>query len=177
MSLRVVLLTVVVIAWWTLSALNQFKGGAWTAGVRRYLPRVVVPIYIFFAPEPPRADSRLVWRDEVDGRWGQWQELHFGFAPLYRRWLFNPEVIESKAVSVLTDALLTLGSVLGPRGFLLTSPYVALLSVLTCRSRARSATGIQFAVVRTNIASQRRCLDVAFVSEVHDAREAVGHVC
>jgi len=176
MSLREVLLALLLAAWWALSALNQFRSGAWTARVRRRIPGVLVPSWIFFAPEPPRSDSRLVWRNEVDGRWGEWDELDFGFAPVARRWLFNPEVIEYKAVSGLSDALLSLGSVLGRRGFLLTSSYVALLSILVSRSPARRSTGIQFAVVRTNIAPHGRRFEVAFVSEIHDAREAA-HVC
>ena len=170
------MLTVLLTTWWALSALNQFRSGAWTAGVRRYLPRVFVPSWIFFAPDPPQSDSRLIWRNEVDGCWGEWAELHFGFAPLSRRWLFNPEVIEYKAVSGLSDALLSLGSVLGSRGFLLASSYVALLSILVSQSRARSRTGMQFAVVRTNITSHGRRFEVAFVSEIHDAREAAPHV-
>jgi hypothetical protein len=177
MPLRVVALAVVLAAWWTLSALNQFRSGAWTVGARRYIPLALVPLWTFFAPNPARSDSRLVWRDEVDGRWGAWEELHFGFAPVHRRWLFNPELIENKAVSDLSGALLSLAAEFGPRGFLLTSSYVALLSVLLSQSSAPSRTGIQFAVVRTNIALEKRRLDVAFVSEVHDAREPVAHVC
>jgi hypothetical protein len=165
--LPLIALAIVFTAWWALSALNQVRSGAWTARVRRYLPLAPVPWWTFFAPNPARADSRLVWREEVDGGWNDWQELHFGFAPLRRRWLFNPELIENKAVSDLTGALLSLPGELGQRGFILSSSYQAVLSIVQCLSQP-DATGIQFAVVRTAVGQERRSLDVAFVSEVHD---------
>jgi hypothetical protein len=76
---RVTLLAGVLAAWWLISALNQIRAGAWTLGIRRWLPAGVIPLWTFFAPNPARADSRLVWRDERAGVWQEWRELHFPF--------------------------------------------------------------------------------------------------
>ena len=88
-----------------MSALNQFDSGAWTLRIRRHLPFGVIPLWTFFAPNPARADTRIVWRAERGAGWSGWQELHFGFASARRRWIINPELTLNKAVSDLVNSL------------------------------------------------------------------------
>jgi hypothetical protein len=175
-DVRLLALVAVLAAWFGLSACNQIRSGALLKQLRRQVPLGLIPLWTFFAPNPARADSRLVWRFELEGRWSEWKELHFGFAPLARRWLFNPELVENKAVTDLTRALFGLDPELDPRSFLLSSSYITLLSVVLAQWRPPSSTAVQFAVVQTAMEPEKRRIDVAFVSEVHDARASAAHV-
>jgi hypothetical protein len=169
-------LAVVFTVWWAISACNQVRSGAWTLRLRRHIPLGLIPLWTFFAPNPARADSRLVWREEHDNLWSDWQELHFGFAPASRRWLVNPQLILNKAVTDLVGSLQRMSPELEDRSTLLSSAYLALLSVVLSQPRRFGCSSIQFAVVRTSKGSLTRRLDVVFLSEVHDVEHTPADV-
>jgi len=173
---RLVGIAAVFVAWWAVSALNQVHSGALTVRLRRHIPLNLIPLWTFFAPNPARADSRLVWREERGGEWGAWRELHVGFAPARSRWLLNPELIQNKAVADLVSSLLRVRPAMRDRTALLSSAYVSLLNVVVAQPRRTGCSSIQFAVVRTARASAARRVEVAFVSEVHDLANAPAHV-
>jgi hypothetical protein len=175
-DLPLVALTALFAAWWLISACNQIRSGALTARLRRYIPFSLIPLWTFFAPNPARADVRLVWREEDGGAWGDWQELHFGFAPARSRWLVNPELILNKAVTDLVYSLLRVRPDLDDRSILLTSAYVTLLSIVVGNRRHATCSALQFAVVRSFRSSHTRQVDVAFVSEVHDLADTPAYV-
>lgn len=173
---RLVALAAIFVVWWVISACNQFRSGDVTLRLRRHIPLGLIPLWTFFAPNPARADSRLVWREERNGQWGGWQELHYGFAPTASRWLVNPELIENKAVADLVSSLLRVRPELDDRSALLSSPYVTLLSLVVRQPRPADCSSIQFAIVRTSRAAVARRVDVAFVSEVHGLAGATADV-
>lgn len=165
----------VFVFWWILSALNQFHSGAWTRQIRKYLPLEIIPVWTFFAPNPARADRRLVWREEYNGHWSTWHELSFGFPSLRRRWLLNPELILNKAISDLTGSLPPL--LKQDRSALLSSPYMTLLSTVLLQPRLPGCSSLQFAIVRTSMSDSARHIEIAFLSEIHEVSEPILDVC
>jgi hypothetical protein len=125
----------VLAAWWLVSACNQIRSGALTLRLRRQVPLGLIPSWTFFAPNPARADSRLIWREGRESAWIGWRELHLGFAPVRSRWLVNPELILNKAVSDLVGSLLRVRADMADRGALLSSAYVTLLSLVVDQPR------------------------------------------
>ncbi|HEX7176983.1 MAG TPA: hypothetical protein VF240_17120 [Pyrinomonadaceae bacterium] len=172
------LLTIAAIfaVWWAISVCNQFRSGAWTLRLRRHIPLGLIPLWTFFAPNPARADSRLLWREEHGNEWGVWRELHFGFAPASSRWLVNPELIPNKAVTDLVGSLLRVRPKREDRSALLCSPYLTLLSIVLAQFRRTGCSSIQFAIVRTSTDFPARRVEVVFLSEVHDTADSVTHV-
>ena len=162
--------------WWAISACNQFQSGAWTLRLRRYIPFGLIPLWTFFAPNPASADSRLIWREEHGSKWDCWRELHFGFASTRSRWVVNPELILNKAVADLVRSLHVCPEQ-RDRSLLLSSAYVTLLSIVLAQSRWTGSSSIQFAIVRTSVGTHARCIDVSFLSEVHEIGDSVTHVC
>jgi hypothetical protein len=162
--------------WWALSACNQFRSGAWTLPMRRHIPLGLIPSWTFFAPNPARADSRLIWREQHGDGWCAWRELHFGFAPVRSRWLINTELIENKAITDLVGSLQRIRADRNARDALLSSPYVALLNIVVDQPRRTRCTAVQFAIVRTSRIAAARRVDIIFLSEIHDLEDASIHV-
>lgn len=173
---RLIALATVLIAWWVISACNQYRRGVLTHRLRRHIPLGLIPSWTFFAPNPARADSRLIWREERGGQWGGWRELHYGFAPVASRWLVNPELIENKAISDLVSSLLHLDAERDDRSPLLSAPYITLLSFVVSQPRPADCSAVQFAIVRTSRTFRERQVDLAFVSEVHDLSGTLANV-
>ena len=181
-------LVVLFVAWFAVSALNQLRAGALTARLRRHIPLGLIPLWTFFAPNPARADSRLIWREEVDGRWQHWRELQLGFGSWRSRWLVHPQLISNKAIADLVNSLLRTDAGVDDRSTVLSSSYVTLLSIVSDRSTVDRASAVQFAIVRTSKLHGRREVALAFVSEAHEvsdgsdrftaapAREGLAHV-
>jgi len=161
----------VLTAWWGISVCNQFRSGAWTARIRRHLPLGLIPLWTFFAPNPARSDTRLIWREERAGQWDDWQELHFGFAAARSRWLINPELILNKAVTDLATSIPRNRGEDGDRSYLLSSSYVTLLRIVLDQIRENTCSSIQFAIVRTSWGSEARQIDLIHVSEVHQVTD------
>jgi hypothetical protein len=174
---RLVALAAVFTVWWAISAANQYRVGAWTVRLRRQIPLSLIPLWTFFAPNPARADSRLVWREEGDDGWGGWRELHFGYAPVRSRWLVNPELIQNKAVTDLVNSLLRVRPEGDERTTLLSAAYVTLLSLVVAQPRAAGCAAVQFAIVRTSRVTRERRVAIAFVSEVHALADQPDLVC
>jgi hypothetical protein len=164
---RLIVLSALLVLWWIISACNQFRSGAWMWRVRRHVPLGLIPLWTFFAPNPARADPRVVWREEFDGVWEGVRELHFGFGAIGTRWLFNPALILNKSISDLVRALLTLDGDDEGRSLLLSPAYIALLRMVLEQPRRPGCSGIQFAVVRTSRAGKARQTETVFLSEVH----------
>ena len=181
MLVRVVLIVAVFVAWFAVSVANQFRSGALTARMRRHIPLGLIPLWTFFAPNPARADSRLIWRAEVGGSWRDWREVHFGFGSAGTRWLVHPHLISNKAIADLVNSLLRVDArtVGADRSTVLSSSYVALLSIVVdCSASEAGCSAVQFAVVRTSRLGDERGVSLAFVSEVHgvSAPQLVGDV-
>ena len=170
---RVALLAYVLAIWWVISALNQIRAGALTLRVRRALPVGVVPLWTFFAPNPARADSRLVWREERGCAWQEWRELHFHFAPPSSRWLFNPTLVLHKAVSDLTAGILRVAPAMSDRTALFSAAYLATLNIVLEQPRSAHCSAVQFAIVRTSRVGGLRRMEIAFVSEPHTVCDSV----
>ena len=132
--------------WWVISACNQFRSGAWTLRLRRYVPLGLIPLWTFFAPNPARADSRLIWREEHGSRWDCWRELHLGFAPAKSRWLVNPELILNKAVVDLVSSLLRVRLEQQDRSALLSSVGSPVLDPIPARSSCNASTEVRVGV-------------------------------
>lgn len=188
--LRVILVAGVFVAWFAVSAANQFRSGALTARLRRHIPLGLIPLWTFFAPNPARADSRLIWRAEIDGRWNHWHEAHFGFGSWRTRWLVHPQLSSNKAIADLVNSLLRTDAAVAAgdasdRSTVLSSSYVTLLSIVVDCARQQPCAAVQFAIVRTSKVCGRRSVALAFVSELHGLSDqrlpdvpsiAAGHV-
>ena len=172
-DVRLVGLVGVFSIWWLVSAVNQVRTGAWTWRLRRHVPLGLIPLWTFFAPNPARADPRLVWREEVDDEWESVRELHFGFAPIASRWLINPQLILNKAVADLVRSLLSHDVDRDGRTLLLSPAYLTVLSIVLSQPRRPGCKSVQFAIVRTSGPPVARRLETVFLSEVHSTGEAV----
>lgn len=159
-------LAVVLGAWFAVSVLHQLRRGRWTGPIRRRLPFGLIPSWSFFAPNPARADHRLVWRDERDGHWGGWQEIVLPRAPMLRQGVLNPEAVPPKALSDLVGIMAPSTADDDPT-WLLSAAYLALLRVVVHRARNPGADAVQFAVLHTRWGSGDRRVDVAFLSAEH----------
>jgi hypothetical protein len=174
---RLVVLAAVFAAWWVISALNQIDSGALTVRLRRHIPFGLIPLWTFFAPNPAKADSRLVWRVEGGIGWEPWQELHFGFAPARSRWLVNHRLVQNKAVTDLVNSLHRVPrTAMADRTALLSSAYLALLGLVVAQPRPCGCTSIQFAIVDSCKSSSSRQVQVVFLSEVHSLADCPDHV-
>ncbi|GAA3710759.1 hypothetical protein [Gordonia hankookensis] len=158
-------------AWWVVSAIHQIDSGRWTRRIRRRIPLGLLPGWTFFAPNPARSDSRLIWREYVDGAhggWLPWKELHFGFAPPHRRWLWNPELVLNKAISDLANNLPSGDEETASRTTLISASYVVLLSAVVRQVENPETVAIQFALVTTSWDGADRHNAVSFLGEEHD---------
>ena len=135
--------------------------------VRRHIPLGLIPLWTFFAPNPARADPRLVWREEFDGIWEGVREAHFGFGARSSRWLLNPQLILNKSISDLVRSLLTLDTDDEGRSLTLSPAYITLLRIVMEQPRRPGCSGVQFAIVRTSGAGRSRKTETVFLSEVH----------
>ncbi len=171
-----VAIAVVFAVWWVISAFNQFHSGAWTFRLRCHIPLGLIPLWTFFAPNPARADTRIVWRVEHAHGWSGWQEMYFGFAPAWRRWIINPELTFNKAVSDLVRSLTPVHPDSSDRSVLFSSGYLTLLSLVHAEAASQSRHAVQFAVVRTAIGAATRNLDILFLSEPHATCGSAVHV-
>jgi hypothetical protein len=164
-----VAISIVFAAWWVISAFNQFYSGAWTRRLRGHIPLNLIPLWTFFAPNPARADTRIVWRLEDADGWRGWREMYFGFSPQWRRWIINPELILNKAINDLVSSLAANRDDPSGRGVLFSSGYLTLLSLVAAEAVSERHKAVQFAVVRTAAGAVERNLNIVFVSEAHEA--------
>lgn len=166
---RLVALAAVFVAWWSVSACNQIHSGRWIWWLRRNVLFGLLPLWTFFAPNPTRADARLVWRAGNGEDWSSWQEVHFGFAPSRSRWLLNPSLILNKTIADLVDSVIRLRPERDDRRRLLGSGYMMLLALALNECNKTGCESVQFAIARTSRGHPARKVAIAFLSEVHDA--------
>lgn len=138
--------------WLLLSIICQFRGSA-TQAIRRFDIFSLVPRWTFFAPNPGRHDSHLVYRDrQSDGRLTTWTEI-----PTIpeRSWLsafWNPDKREKKA---LHDAITAMQrwpkATPEDQSVMLSLPYLLVLNYVVNRvDRGSGAVMRQFAIARTS---------------------------
>jgi hypothetical protein len=108
--------------------------------------------------------------------WSGWQEMYFGFAPAWRRWIINPELTFNKMVNDLVGSLICVHPDRSDRSVLLNSGYLTLLSLVHAEAASHSHHAVQFAVVRTAIGTTTRNLDIVFLSEPHATCGSAGYV-
>jgi hypothetical protein len=171
-DLRFAALAAIFVLWWAISAVNQLRTGALTVRLRRRIPFGLIPIWTFFAPNPARADFRLVWRGESEDRWTGWQEVHFGYASPSSRWLINRQLVQNKAVTDLVGTLQRMRPEPGDRTVLLSSAYLSLLNLVTIDACRGDYQAIQFAIITTSNHAPQRLIKALFLSEVHSTTGA-----
>ena len=161
--------TAVLASFFAASVVHQLRLPGWWR-VARYDALHLLPRYSFFAPNPGRHDTHVVFRERRDGHDGPWQQLQPGYVDRRWRWLWNPNRFQRKAVSDLANAVLEIaGRHPGdPRVVLLSSSYVSLLTwVMAQPGDSPVATHRQFALVGTHGFDGDRQLEIRFVSEAH----------
>jgi hypothetical protein len=94
--------------------------------------------------------------------------MHFGFASIGSRWLFNPKLIQNKAVTDLVSSLLRVRPEIEDRTTLLSSAYLTLLSIVLAQPRLPGCSSVQFAIVRTSSSLHARRVELVFLSEIHE---------
>jgi hypothetical protein len=176
-DLRFATLATIFVLWWAISVVNQVRTGALTVRLRRQLPFGLIPIWTFFAPNPARADYRLVWRGEWEDRWAGWQEVHFGFAPALTRWMINPQLVQNNAVTDLVGTLQRMRPEARDRTVLLSSAYLTLLHLVITDSCHDDYKFVQFAIISTSTHAPQRLIEPIFLSEIHSTARAPQNVC
>lgn len=163
---------VVVIAfgcWFLITLLNQFAGSGIARRIRMLDFFAVVPIWTFFAPNPGRTDSHVLFRDlNVDGNPGEWRELRVP-EPNAFRFFWNPNRRVRKA---LLDWINTLLQPVGssstfPKSRLLEVTYILLLTRLSNTDRSPISERRQFALARTHGFGSRDEPALLFFSSWH----------
>jgi hypothetical protein len=166
-ALWTVIVAGVFVAWFAASVVHQFSPAFWRRAVRSDVYGLL-PRWTFFAPNPAREDTHVVYRDLTDGRWSEWQALT---PAATSRWLRNPPRYPRKAAIDLANGLRRVTSRYGatPRAILLSNPYIGLLHWVIAQRASRGATHRQFAVVLSTVVAveDEPDMNVLFVSEVH----------
>lgn len=155
-------------AWLVATVIQQFSPEWWT----RLVPGDgfgLLPHWSFFAPNPARQDTHVVYRDLQAGSWRDWHVLTSGPSARTWRWLWNPARLPVKAATDLSNGLRRAAEKLQgePAAFMLSSSYLCLLHWVSAQPRERDVTLRQFAIITSSGFAERRTLTVLFISEVH----------
>jgi hypothetical protein len=123
----------------------------------------------FFAPNPARQDTHIVYRDLQHGSWRDWHVLTSGPSARTWRWLWNPARLPVKAATDLANGLRRAAERLHGEttALMLSSSYLCLLHWVSAQAREHDVTERQFAIVTTTGFGDRRTLTVLFVSGAH----------
>jgi hypothetical protein len=129
----------------------------------------LIPRWTFFAPNPGREDTHVIFRDKENGRWCSWQTLTPAASRPAWRWLWNPQRFPRKAAADLANGMRRSASHLKevPRALLLSNSYVAILRWVMEQPRSRESTHRQFAIVTSRGFAEQQHLDILFLSEPH----------
>lgn len=185
-----ILVSLVLAAWMVLTILNQLdRGRAIIASLLRYDLFSVIPIWTFFAPNPGRTDTHIVYRDVYhDGALTNWRALELSSRPgLFV--LSHGERRVLKGIVDMQHELLSeryLSPALSPENpgppseiesnrpfrpaspdIVFTTPYLALLSLVTHASHDLFTTGTQFALATSAGPEWDANATVLFVSGRH----------
>lgn len=164
-----IIVTAVLGLFFLASVLHQLHLNGWWI-VSRYDVFHLLPRYSFFAPNPGRHDTHVVYRDRIAGQNTPWRQLQPGYIDRRWRWIWNPNRYQRKAVSDLANAVLQVArrNPNESRIVLLSSSYVSLLVwVMAQPPLGDQPTHRQFALVGSHGFGEARQLDIRFVSEVH----------
>ncbi len=154
---------------WFLASIVHQVAPVWLA---RRVPNDLyglLPRWLFFAPNPARDDTHVVYRDRSRGQWGPWQALTPATGSRRWRWLWHPQRYPIKAASDLANGLRR--SMIrhreAPRAIVLGNPYLGLLHWVAAQPVEPGVSHRQFAVVTSHGFADEEALDVLFVSEPH----------
>jgi hypothetical protein len=180
-----IVVSLVFAAWLGLTLLNQCdRSRRVIAPLLRYDVCSVVPIWTFFAPNPGRTDTHIVYRDIYDdGALSNWRELDLKSRPgllglsrgerrvskgivdlqhqLLDRQFISPEEVATTNVD---------GTVPFRRAspaIILSTPYLAILNLATGASHDPFAIGTQFAVAVSEGQERGESATVLFISARH----------
>lgn len=177
-----VLLTGAMGAWLAITFLNQFHHGRELIGwLLRYDVCAMVPNWTFFAPNPVRADTHLVYRDIYDdGSYGPWRaiELRDRVGILA---VSGGDRRVAKGILDLQDTLLAWEEARvspssppdrahlepAPPHLLLSTAYLAYLQVVCQADHTGFAVGTQFALASAEGPDDEVNASVMFVSARH----------
>lgn len=149
--------------WLVLSLIAQLPGrpAEW---IRSLDPFGVLPSWSFFAPNPARTDSHLLYRHRLaNGDVTPWTEA-FVWRPVWYRFLWNPDRRAEKAISDATSSLQRHTQALGVR---LSIPYLLLLEHVSHLPSPHGAVAVQFALMGSWGPDASREPFVRFVSDTH----------
>lgn len=154
--------------WLLLSLVAQLPGKV-SRGLRERDPCGLLPSWSFFAPNPARTDSHLLFRHHFDGgEVSPWTEA-FVWQPVWHRFLWNPDRRAEKAIS---DATSSLQRRKGPEGVRLSLAYLLLLDYVSRLPAPPDAIGVQFALMGSWGPEGEREPFVRFVSDTHRLQAA-----
>lgn len=183
--------TVVVLllgAWVVLTVLNQFeRGRRWIQPLLRLDVLALIPSWTFFAPEPGRTDTHIVYRDIYDtGVAGCWRILVLRSRPGLLG-LSHGERRVAKGVVDLQAELLDASGLPQPgtpaasasseaplqpasKRVMFSNAYLAILNLVSREEHDRFAVGTQFGLAisdRPDLELQAR---LVFISAIHSLR-------
>ena len=132
----------------------------------------LLPRWVFFAPNPGKTDSHLIYRDIFeDNKVTQWKEIGTNSTRGFWSFIWHPHKRESKA---LFDAMSMLGglslqdkSPSKQRLLIVSLPYLFLLNAASRPKKEKGATRRQFAVIETQGFSSNRYPKIVMISEYH----------
>jgi hypothetical protein len=148
---------------------------------------LLVPSYRFFAPEPGKYDFHLLYRERLDDDTvTDWQHCNdLTDLPTRLHWIWNPKMYDTKAMfdyaQSLYDALKDEKDdqesdedvpesphleEIDMNDYVLSAPYISLLSYVTGASDDPSAEQVQFLIVRGSLRDEDS--EPFFLSYFHD---------
>jgi hypothetical protein len=157
--------------WLLLTIMNEFRL-SWFNRITRRDTFHLIPRWTFFAPNPPRSDYHLQYRDRLaDGVITPWAQIPTLSPRHLYSFLWNPE---KRANKVVRDAVTTLRRCTpedrrNASLMMWTLPYVLLLNYACSMKASSEALHRQFRVVESDgfESSQQR---IIFTSEMHSLR-------
>ncbi len=159
---------VVLALWFVASVVHQVSPEWWRRRVRSNAFGLL-PRWTFFAPNPAREDTHLVFRDRQGDHWSPWQALTPAPAVRRWRWVWNPQRYARKATVDLANGLRRqrLRHAESPRALLLSHSYVGLLRWVASQPATAGVTHRQFALVTSEGHGTDQRLELLFLSEEH----------
>jgi hypothetical protein len=154
---------------WFLASIVHQVAPVWLS---RFVPSDLfglVPRWLFFAPNPSRADTHVVYRDRRESGWGTWQALTPAMGDRRWRWVWHPQRYPTKAATDLVNGLRRTINLHreAPRAIVLSNAYLALLHWVAAQPVKAGVTHRQFAIVTSHGFAHEEVLNVLFVSEPH----------
>ncbi|MBA2554600.1 MAG: hypothetical protein H0V10_13125 [Geodermatophilaceae bacterium] len=158
------------LVWFLVSAVAQLPGPI-TRRIRSVDAIGVIPSWSFFAPNPVRTDSHLVYRHILDsGIVTDWTEVFVWQAPP-TRWIWNPDRRVEKAISDASSHLSWRKDVTGVQW---STPYLLLLSHVSGLPQTGAAAAVQFALLGSFGHQSGKAPFVRFVSDCHPLDDRLG---